>query len=62
MDPATEVLAQNNTYYNFVVGAPTASEFDLPAACDKQVVVVTNAAAAAPAAARRAMSLFGRVL
>ena len=59
MDPATEVLAQNNTYYNFVVGAPTASEFDLPAACDKQV---TNAAAAAPAAARRAMSLFGRVL
>ena len=60
MDPATEVLAQNNTYYNFVVGAPTASEFDLPAACDKQVV--TNAAAAAPAAARRAMSLFGRVL
>ena len=61
MDPATEVLAQNNTYYNFVVGAPTASEFDLPAACDKQVVA-TNAAAAAPAAARRAMSLFGRVL
>ena len=36
VDPATEVLAQNNTYYDFVVGAPAAADFDLPAACAKQ--------------------------
>ena len=59
VDPATEVLAQNNTYYNFVVGAPAAAEFDLPAACDKQR---TSMATNAMHSHRMMMSLFGHML